>query len=166
MAQTTRGGAAIEPEVDLSGYWIDGDVVRIGGIRIGADASIGARSTLAPGTKIGRRAEIAPGSAVVLWVVLLGTPQMLFPAALVLMQLRARTHEGTVALSGFAQSVGYAVAAIFPIAFALLREATGEWTAPILMIGVLMIATIPAGTVASRPSTVEDEWERHHGPWR
>ena len=57
-------GAAIEPEVDLSGYWIDGDVVRIGGIRIGAEASIGARSTLAPGTKIGRRAEIAPGSAV------------------------------------------------------------------------------------------------------
>ncbi len=57
-------GAAIEPEVDLTGYWIDGDVVRIGEIRIGADAAIGARSTLAPGTKIGRRAEIAPGSAV------------------------------------------------------------------------------------------------------
>ena len=57
-------GAAIEPEVDLSGYWIDGDVVRIGGIRIGAEATVGARSTLAPGTRIGRRAEIAPGSAV------------------------------------------------------------------------------------------------------
>ncbi|HYP73796.1 MAG TPA: Pls/PosA family non-ribosomal peptide synthetase, partial [Microbacterium sp.] len=57
-------GAAIEPEVDLSGYWIDGDVVRIGGIRIGAEAAVGARSTLAPGTRIGRRAEIAPGSAV------------------------------------------------------------------------------------------------------
>jgi non-ribosomal peptide synthetase-like protein len=57
-------GAAIEPEVDLSGYWIDGDTVRIGGIRIGAGATVGARSTLAPGTKIGRDAEIAPGSAV------------------------------------------------------------------------------------------------------
>lgn len=57
-------GAAIEPEVDLSGYWIDGDTVRIGGIRIGADATIGSRSTLAPGTKIGRGAEVAPGSAV------------------------------------------------------------------------------------------------------
>ncbi|KQR90950.1 MULTISPECIES: Pls/PosA family non-ribosomal peptide synthetase [Microbacterium] len=57
-------GAAVEPEVDLSGYWIDGDTVRIGGIRIGAGATVGARSTLAPGTKIGRRAEIAPGSAV------------------------------------------------------------------------------------------------------
>jgi putative intracellular protease/amidase len=30
-------GASIEPEVDLTGYWIDGDTVRIGGIRIGAD---------------------------------------------------------------------------------------------------------------------------------
>jgi non-ribosomal peptide synthetase-like protein len=57
-------GASIEPEVDLTGYWIDGDTVRIGGIRIGADATIGARSTLAPGTKIGRGAEVAPGSAV------------------------------------------------------------------------------------------------------
>jgi non-ribosomal peptide synthetase-like protein len=57
-------GAAIEPEVDLAGHWIDGDTVRIGEIRIGADATIGARSTLAPGTKIGRGAEIAPGSAV------------------------------------------------------------------------------------------------------
>ncbi len=57
-------GVAIEPEVDLAGYWIDGDTVRIGGIRIGANATIGARSTLAPGTKIGQGAEIAPGSAV------------------------------------------------------------------------------------------------------
>ncbi|WP_127820269.1 non-ribosomal peptide synthetase, partial [Microbacterium sp. CPCC 204701] len=56
--------ASIEPEVDLSGYWIDGDLVRIGPVRIGADAAVGARSTLAPGTRIGQRAEIAPGSAV------------------------------------------------------------------------------------------------------
>ena len=56
--------ASIEPEVDLTGSWIDGDRVRVGPVRIGADAAVGARSTLAPGTRIGRRAEIAPGSAV------------------------------------------------------------------------------------------------------
>ncbi|MFG6475068.1 Pls/PosA family non-ribosomal peptide synthetase [Microbacterium sp. P06] len=56
--------ASIEPEVDLTGYWIDGDLVRIGRVRIGAEATVGARSTLAPGTRIGQRAEIAPGSAV------------------------------------------------------------------------------------------------------
>lgn len=61
---TVGAGASIEPEVDLSGYWIDGDVLRIGAIRIGADSSVGARSTLLPGTRIGKRAEIAPGSAV------------------------------------------------------------------------------------------------------
>ncbi|RKR92884.1 non-ribosomal peptide synthetase-like protein [Micromonospora pisi] len=57
-------GAAIEPEVDLSGYWVDGDLVHIGRIRIDADAKVGARSTLMPGARIGKRAEVAPGSCV------------------------------------------------------------------------------------------------------
>jgi non-ribosomal peptide synthetase-like protein len=57
-------GAAIEPEVDLSGHWIDGAVLHVGPIRVGADASIGARSTLLPGARIGRGARVAPGSAV------------------------------------------------------------------------------------------------------
>jgi non-ribosomal peptide synthetase-like protein len=57
-------GAAIEPEVDLSGHWVDGDLVHIGKIRIGAEARIGARSTLFPGVRIGKAAEIAAGSTV------------------------------------------------------------------------------------------------------
>jgi amino acid adenylation domain-containing protein len=57
-------GAAIEPEVDLSGYWIDGDVVRIGKVRIGAGARVGARSTLLPGARVGKGADITPGSIV------------------------------------------------------------------------------------------------------
>lgn len=56
--------SAIEPEVDLTGYWIDGDRLRIGAVRIGSDVTVGARSTLAPGTRIDDGAEIAPGSAV------------------------------------------------------------------------------------------------------
>ncbi|MDO5053118.1 MAG: amino acid adenylation domain-containing protein, partial [Pseudoclavibacter sp.] len=56
--------AAVEPEVDLSGAWIDGDIVRIGPVRIGARSRVGARSTLLPGARIGRDAELAPGSAV------------------------------------------------------------------------------------------------------
>ncbi|HWG23387.1 Pls/PosA family non-ribosomal peptide synthetase [Actinospica sp.] len=57
-------GAAIEPEVDLSGHWIDGGTVRVGEIRVDANASVGARSTLLPGARIGRHARVAPGSAV------------------------------------------------------------------------------------------------------
>ncbi|MGC4747333.1 Pls/PosA family non-ribosomal peptide synthetase [Micromonospora sp. DT201] len=57
-------GAAIEPEVDLSGHWVDGDVVRIGKVRVGAGARVGSRSTLMPGARIGKGARIAAGSTV------------------------------------------------------------------------------------------------------
>lgn len=57
-------GAAIEPEVDLSGYWVDGDVVRIGRVRVGAGARVGSRSTLMPGARIGKGAHIDAGSTV------------------------------------------------------------------------------------------------------
>ncbi|MBG0831168.1 amino acid adenylation domain-containing protein [Planomonospora sp. ID67723] len=56
--------AAVEPETDLSGYWIDGDRVHVGEIRIGAGAVVGARSTLFPGARVGKNAQILPGSAV------------------------------------------------------------------------------------------------------
>jgi non-ribosomal peptide synthetase-like protein len=57
-------GAAIEPEVDLNGHWIDGDLFHVGRIVIGPRARIGARSTLMPGADIGKESEIAPGSLV------------------------------------------------------------------------------------------------------
>ncbi|MEV6634819.1 Pls/PosA family non-ribosomal peptide synthetase [Actinoplanes sp. NPDC051470] len=57
-------GAAVEPEVDLSGYWVDGDVVRIGRVRVGAGARVGSRSTLMPGARVGKNARVAAGSTV------------------------------------------------------------------------------------------------------
>jgi non-ribosomal peptide synthetase-like protein len=57
-------GAAVEPEVDLSGYWVDGDVVRVGMVRVGAGARVGSRSTLMPGARVGKNAEVAAGSTV------------------------------------------------------------------------------------------------------
>ena len=55
---------SIEPEVDLTGHWLDGDVLHIGRMSIGAGARVGARSTVLPGAVIGANTEIAPGSAV------------------------------------------------------------------------------------------------------
>jgi non-ribosomal peptide synthetase-like protein len=59
---TLGAGCAIEPEVDLSGYWLDGDVLRIGHVRVGAGACVGSRTTLGPGANIGRDAAIESGS--------------------------------------------------------------------------------------------------------
>ena len=61
---TVGHDAAVEPEVDLTGYWLDGDTLRIGEIRVDAGASIGARSTLSIGAEIGDNARVAPGSSV------------------------------------------------------------------------------------------------------
>ncbi|MET4427996.1 Pls/PosA family non-ribosomal peptide synthetase [Mycolicibacterium sp. 624] len=56
---------SIEPEVDLTGHWIDGDHFHVGRIEIGNDATIGARTTLLPGAVVGKNADVAPGSGVV-----------------------------------------------------------------------------------------------------
>jgi non-ribosomal peptide synthetase-like protein len=55
---------SIEPEVDLSGHWLDGDILHLGHMAVGTRARVGARSMLCPGASIGARAEVAPGSAV------------------------------------------------------------------------------------------------------
>ncbi|CCH68525.1 MAG TPA: amino acid adenylation domain-containing protein [Phycicoccus elongatus] len=56
--------AAVEPEVDLRGHWIDGGILHLGMVRVRDGARIGARSTLLPGADVGVGAEVAPGSAV------------------------------------------------------------------------------------------------------
>ncbi|MGH3583445.1 MAG: Pls/PosA family non-ribosomal peptide synthetase, partial [Mycobacterium sp.] len=56
---------SIEPEVDLTGHWIDGDLFHVGAISVGNDATVGARTTLLPGAVIGKDADVAPGSGVV-----------------------------------------------------------------------------------------------------
>ena len=56
-------GCSVEPEVDLAGHWLDGDVLHLGRIRIGAGARVGTRSTLLPGAAVGRDAVVVAGSA-------------------------------------------------------------------------------------------------------
>lgn len=108
---------------------------------------------------------LAPAAAPWLWVALLGLGPLLFPLTLVLLGLRARTHEGAVALSGFVQSIGYAVTAVFPFGIGLLHEASDSWTGTLVVLAIVSAAALPAGLVASRRHTVEDEWERRHGSW-
>ena len=61
---TLGNGCSIEPEVDLAGHWLDGGHLHIGSVRVGANARVGARSTLLPGADVGDGAEVAAGSAV------------------------------------------------------------------------------------------------------
>lgn len=107
----------------------------------------------------------APASAPWLWLILLSIPQAYFPFVLTLFGLRTRTHAATIALSGAAQSIGYALAAVLPISLGALHEATGGWEPALLLLAALFVVGIPAGLVGSRRGTLEEVWERRHGPW-
>lgn len=108
---------------------------------------------------------LAPTVALPLWVGFFGLTAIMFPLSLVLLSIRARTPESAVALSGFVQSIGYAIAAVFPLLIGLLHDTTAGWQVPLLVIGAVLILSIPAGIVAGRRRTIEDEWERRHGRW-
>ncbi|MEV6814161.1 MFS transporter [Micromonospora sp. NPDC051296] len=99
----------------------------------------------------------APRGGAVLWVVLLALGQGAFPLILTTIGLRARTADGTVALSAFAQSTGYVIAALGPLVVGILYEATGGWTAPIGFLLVALAVQTGAGMVIARPRYIEDE---------
>jgi CP family cyanate transporter-like MFS transporter len=107
----------------------------------------------------------APHGPTWLWVALLGLCPLLFPLVLVLLNLRTRTHEATVALSAVVQSVGYGIGACLPFGVGIAHSLTGGWQAPLLLMALLMVLGVPAAVIASRRQNVEEEWERRHGTW-
>ena len=76
---------------------------------------------------------------------------------LTLIGLRARTPDGTAALSGFSQSSGYLLAALGPFAVGALHDATGSWTAPLLLLLALVIPLLSLAGRVARPASIEDE---------
>jgi MFS transporter, CP family, cyanate transporter len=98
---------------------------------------------------------VAPAAAPWLWAVLLGIGMGAFPLALVLIGLRALTNEGTAKLSSLAQGVGYLIAASGPFAIGVLREATGSWRAPLLVLLALLVPQVVCGLVAGREGHVD-----------
>jgi CP family cyanate transporter-like MFS transporter len=99
---------------------------------------------------------LAPASAPLLWTVLLGFGLGAFPLALLLLGLRAATPAGTAALSSLAQGSGYLLAASGPVTIGVLRDRTGSWTVPLLVLIALLVPKLLAGLVAARPGHVDD----------
>ncbi|WP_354500358.1 MFS transporter [Mycetocola sp. 2940] len=99
---------------------------------------------------------LAPAAAPALWVALAGLGPMLFPLSLVLINLRTRTGNAAIALSGFVQSLGYVLGAAGPLAVGMLYTATGSWTAPLVLLILLALGCVGAGAVVGRRRMLED----------
>ncbi|PWC07275.1 CynX/NimT family MFS transporter [Mycetocola zhujimingii] len=99
---------------------------------------------------------IVPTVAPLAWVVLIGLGPLLFPLALVLINLRTRTHDGAIALSSFVQGVGYVLGALGPLVVGITHDLTDGWTVPlVILIGVAFIGVF-AGAIVARDRTIED----------
>lgn len=57
-----------------------------------------------------------------------------------LFNLRARDHRQASQLSGMAQCVGYALAALGPLFFGILHQRSGDWTLPLTLLALLSFA--------------------------
>lgn len=62
----------------------------------------------------------------------------LIVVALSLFSLRTSHHQQAAALSGMAQSIGYALAAVGPIVFGALYDVSGSWLLPLWLMAGLM----------------------------
>ena len=103
---------------------------------------------------------IAPAALPWLWAILLGMGGCAFTWTLTMIGRRAHTPDGTAALSGFAQSIGYVIAGLGPLGTGLLHDATGTWTVPVVVLLVTAFLIGVFGTVVNRERFLEDELGR------
>jgi CP family cyanate transporter-like MFS transporter len=93
----------------------------------------------------------APSAAPSAWAIMLGLAFGTgFTLVLSLFVLRAHDTAHAVALSGMAQSVGYTLAAIGPIAVGALHDAVHGWTAPLLVLVGVALVDLAFGLGAAR----------------
>jgi MFS transporter, CP family, cyanate transporter len=99
----------------------------------------------------------APMAAPYLWVLLLGAGQgSCFALGLNLFVLRTRRVTDTARVSAMAQSIGYTLCAVGPLLVGVLREISGSWTAPLVLLLALLLPQLLCGALAGRDRTVRE----------
>jgi MFS transporter, CP family, cyanate transporter len=94
---------------------------------------------------------LAPMAASYLWVVLLGLGQnATFPLALMMIVMRGGSVASTEGLSTMAQSIGYALAALAPVAVGAIHGLTQSWTPTLILLLALVIPQVIVGLGAGR----------------
>lgn len=98
----------------------------------------------------------APMAAPWLWATLVGIGGCTFPLGLTLINLRTRTPDGSAALSGFTQGLGYTLACLGPLLFGVLKDASGGLAWPFAMLGASVLVMLAGAWQACRPRFLED----------
>lgn len=99
---------------------------------------------------------LSPTEHTALWVVFAGLGQGTFAIALLMMNLRSRSTYGSGVLAGFSQGVGYAGAAVAPLLFGIVKDATGGWSASFAMLGICLVVMLTGAAMINGPRKIED----------
>jgi len=71
-----------------------------------------------------------------------------------LFNLRATNHRQASQLSGMAQCVGYALAALGPLFFGILHELSGNWTLPFSVLTLLSLSQMLLSPLAAQSKPI------------
>jgi CP family cyanate transporter-like MFS transporter len=94
---------------------------------------------------------IAPVHAAYLWMTLLGLGQgASISLSLSYIAWRSPDASHTAHVSTMAQGFGYLLASLGPIGIGAIHAASGNWTVPLIVLAVLLVLQVIAGTSASR----------------
>lgn len=96
-----------------------------------------------------------PRAGAVAWMILLGLAQgSSLALALTFIVARAPDAGKAAELSGMAQTIGYLVAGVGPLGMGALRDATGGWTVPLVVVAVVLAPQMAVGLGSARRRTV------------
>lgn len=94
----------------------------------------------------------------VLWMICIGSAGgSSFSLAMMLFTLRTKTAYAAADLSGFAQSIGYLLAASGPIVFGALYDYTGSWQLPIYVFLIVVAVLFVSGWYAAGNKYIEEQ---------
>lgn len=80
-----------------------------------------------------------------------------FSLCMTMFSIRSKTTAGSMALSGFGQSIGYWVAAIGPFMLGLAHDILSNWTIAIILFLLMVVGVLIAGMIAAQNKYIEDE---------
>ncbi|MEK4128297.1 MFS transporter [Solibacillus sp. FSL W8-0474] len=94
-------------------------------------------------------------SLAILWMIFLGfAGGASFGLVLMLFSLRTETAYDAAELSGFAQSIGYLVAAVGPVLFGYVHDLTNSWSMPLLLFILISVLLFFASFISAKNQTV------------
>ena len=90
------------------------------------------------------------------WSIIAAPSLLTIPASFQLFNMHSKIPNGTASISSMAQFIGYLFAAVGPLVFCWLKNATGNYSLSFIFVIVLSILTLFFGFGAMRPGFVED----------